>query len=409
MPLRLADRAVTLGRLSARPSLARLVVRDAAGLEEPLAPDSRHLAAVMVWLARAQDRSGCGGLSAGYSYKRGWLPPYPETTGYAIPTFLAWARASGRDEAADRAVRMGDWEMDIQLPDGGVPGGMGVSDEPVVFNTGQVIFGWLALHELTGRAAYLEAAVRAGDWLAAAQDEDGRWTCFTYQGVPHAYHARVAWALLELEARVRLGRHGRAAERQVAWVLSGAHPNGWLEHMAFHPREAAFTHTVAYTYRGLLEAARHLGGDLGRRSDLARRADRVVARAAHRLLRRFELSKPHPEGLPRYLPATLDADWRGDDTYSCLTGNLQIALIWMRLYARQGDARYLNAALKAIDQVKARQALGTGNADVRGAISGSHPLWGYYLRLAFPNWAAKFFADALMLQEELMAGLEAAP
>jgi len=403
MSLRLTDRAATLGRLSARPSLSRLVLRDAAGLEEPLVADGQHLAAVMAWLFRAQDRSGCGGLSAGYSYKRGWLPPYPETTGYAIPTFLAWSRASGGGEPAERAARMGDWEMEIQLPDGGVPGGMGVGEEPVVFNTGQVIFGWLALHQLTGQQAYLDAAVRAGDWLAAIQDEDGRWSRFVYRGVSHAYHTRVAWALLELEARAGLGRHGRAAERQVAQVLSTAHANGWLEEMAFHPREAAYTHTVAYTYRGLLEAAPHLEGELGCR------ADQVVARAAHRLLRRFELSKSHPEGLPRYPGATLDAQWRGDGSYSCLTGNLQIALIWMRLYAWRGDARYLNGALKAIDQVKARQALATGNADVRGAIPGSHPLWGYYLRLAFPNWAAKFFADALMLQEELMAALEVAP
>jgi len=355
----------------------------------------------MAWLARAQDRAGGAGLAAGYSYKRGWLPPYPETTGYAIPTFLAWARASGSGEAVDRARRMGAWELEIQRPEGGVPGGMGVGDEPVVFNTGQVLLGWLALHRATGEARWLEAAVRAGDWLAGVQEADGRWERYTYRGVPHAYHTRVAWALLELEARAELGRHGPAAARQVAWALTAARPNGWLEHMAFHPDEAAFTHTVAYTYRGLLEAAPHLSGDLGRR------AGAVAERAALHLLRRFELGKTHPEGLPVYPSATLDERWRGGDGYSCLTGNVQIALIWMRLYARQGDGRYLNAALKAVDQVKARQALGTGNADVRGAVPGSHPVWGYYLRLAFPNWAAKFFADALILQEELMGQLEA--
>lgn len=398
-----------------RPSLARLVWRDALGLEEPVLGDDRHLAGVMAWLARAQDQSGCGGLSAGYSYKSGWLPPYPETTGYAIPTFLAWSRAGSPGESGDaveRAVRMGDWELEIQLPGGGVPGGMGIGDEPVIFNTGQVIFGWLALHRATGRQDYLDAAVRAGDWLAAVQDDDGAWSRHTYRGVPHAYHTRVSWALLELAERADLSAPRRAAERQIVWTLSAAAPgngadgrraSGWLEHMAFHPAEAAFTHTIAYTYRGLLEAAAYLKGEL--RDE----ALQVVRRAAHRLLRRFELSKPHPEGLPRPLPATIGADWTGDDTYSCLTGNVQIALIWLRLYAVDGDVRYLNAALKAIDQAKARQALSTGNADVRGAIPGSQPLWGYYLRLAFPNWAAKFFADALLLQGELMADLETTP
>jgi len=406
--LRIRDRAATVGRLVSRPSLARLVWRDALGLEEPVLGDDQHLAGVMAWLARAQDQSGCGGLSAGYSYKRGWLPPYPETTGYAIPTFLSWSRLDGAGDAVERAVRMGDWELEIQLPDGGVPGGMGIGDEPVVFNTGQVIFGWLALHRATGRQDYLDAAVRAGDWLAAIQDDDGAWRRYVYRDVPHAYHTRVSWALLELAERAGLSAPRRAAERQIAWTLApsgidGPPAAGWLEHMAFHPAEAAYTHTVAYTYRGLLEAAAYLDGEL------RTGALQVARRAAHRLLRRFELSKPHAEGLPRPLPATVGPDWRGDETYSCLTGNVQIALIWLRLYAAEGDMRYLNAALKAIDQVKARQALSTGNADVRGAIPGSQPLWGYYLRLAFPNWAAKFFADALLLQGELMADFEATP
>lgn len=34
---------------------------------------------------------------------------------------------------------------------------------------------------------------------------------------------------------------------------------------------------------------------------------------------------------------------------------------------------------------------------VRGAIPGSAPMWGAYSRFEFPNWAAKFFADALMM------------
>ena len=38
---------------------------------------------------------------------------------------------------------------------------------------------------------------------------------------------------------------------------------------------------------------------------------------------------------------------------------------------------------------------------IKGAISGSYPIWGEYQRLAFPNWATKFFVDALLLEETL--------
>ena len=43
---------------------------------------------------------------------------------------------------------MADWEIDIQLPGGGVlAGALGDSDQPTVFNTGQVIFGWVRAFE----------------------------------------------------------------------------------------------------------------------------------------------------------------------------------------------------------------------------------------------------------------------
>ena len=36
------------------------------------------------------------------------------------------------------------------------------------------------------------------------------------------------------------------------------------------------------------------------------------------------------------------------------------------------------------------------NPDLRGAIPGPDPLWGWYNDGAMPNWAAKFFIDALL-------------
>jgi hypothetical protein len=33
---------------------------------------------------------------------------------------------------------------------------------------------------------------------------------------------------------------------------------------------------------------------------------------------------------------------------------------------------------------------------LRGAVAGSAPLWGDYMRMRYPNWAAKYHCDALM-------------
>ncbi len=36
------------------------------------------------------------------------------------------------------------------------------------------------------------------------------------------------------------------------------------------------------------------------------------------------------------------------------------------------------------------------DANLRGGIPGSDPIWGDYIPLALPNWAVKFYIDALL-------------
>lgn len=79
-------------------------------------------------------------------------PAYPETTGYIIPTFYRYAALTGDNDVRERARRMADWEIEIQHPSGGVlAGALGDSDQPTVFNTGQVLFGWVRAFEEEGR------------------------------------------------------------------------------------------------------------------------------------------------------------------------------------------------------------------------------------------------------------------
>ena len=125
--------------------------RDRAG-GHPLASDPReHLVAAIEWLVRAHDATPDGGVSRGYSVawnpyfqRRGWQPSYPETTGYLIPTFFDAAEDLRQADLRARAIRMTDWELEVQLSSGAVQGGVigeHVHPSPAVFNTGQVIFG----------------------------------------------------------------------------------------------------------------------------------------------------------------------------------------------------------------------------------------------------------------------------
>lgn len=397
---RLGGRLMPLVRAVSRPTHWSRLSRDLVGWTGRLRDDLVHARAAMQWLCRAQDAARGGGVSAGYYFADGWLPPYAETTGYIIETFLCYGRYSGDSEFLQRAERMGQWELEIQLPSGGVRGGIGLNELPVVFNTGQVIFGWINLYRETGKAVYLEAAKAAANYLLIFQDAEGTWTEDTLNHMPHAYHSRVAWALLEVYRATGIDAYRRSARANLLWVLKQARPNGWFDNAGFSHGQRPYTHTIAYTIRGLLESAAFFEDDLRDRLTVA------AGRAAEAIMMRFERGKSDPLGMPKLLPATLDEHWKTTDDYTCLTGNCQMAINWMKLYEQLGDIRYLNAAMKLLDQVKMTQSLNSPNPGIRGAIGGSFPLWGGYERLGYPNWAAKFFVDALLLQEGLLKELQ---
>lgn len=379
-------------RLLLLPAHWGVVRRDLFPLQSSQHPDTDHLQATIDWLCRAQDVADHGGVSAGYFCKRGWMHPYPETTGYIIPTFLCYAARQQDDLYLQRARRMGDWEIDIQLPTGAVRGGRGrIGDRPypIVFNTGQVLLGWTALYRTSREERFLGAAVRASDWLLQVQDDDGKWSSHTYMDVPHAYHTRVAWPLLEVHALTGEGKYRTAARRHVEWALNQANPDGWFAHIELAPGEDPPTHTIAYTLRGLLEISAHL-------EELRQPILEIVLRASDHLLQ--ALSDASPTGLP----ATFDATWRPTASGSCLTGNAQLAILWLELYRQQRDPRFANAAVSLLEGIKATQSLDARHPGIRGGIAGSTPIWGPYIPFAYPNWAAKFFADALMKKEAIL-------
>jgi hypothetical protein len=348
-------------------------------------PHANHLGATIDWLCRAQDvrnqKPDSGGVSAGWSFEDGWLPSYPETSGYIVETFIAAAKALGRPELVDRARRIVDWELSIQLPDGAFPGHFGEpGSQPVIFNTGQIMHGMLAGYCQLGRAECLESAVRAGDWLARHQDEDGCWRTFEHNGVPHTYNTRGTWALLATAVLAGERQLKDAAVRNLEWALAQQRPSGWFANNAFTPAQKPFTHTIAYAIRGLLECGLLLGSE--RYVDAAIKAARALATAQR------------DDG---WLAGTYGENWDAGASYCCLTGVAQMSINWTRIAEQPGMTELRHNARKAIAFLKGRQRLDDSDPIVRGAIAGSAPIWGRYAMFEFPNWAAKFFADALMM------------
>lgn len=371
-------------------------------LFNPRAPrtDEAHLRAAMEWLCRAQDVTGGGGVSAYFNMrKRQWAGPYRETTGYIIPTFLVYHRLSGDQDFRDRAVAMGEWEVAAQLPSGAVcepkndgtcqptPGTL--PDGIKVFNTGQVVLGLCALYDETRNDVFLRSACKAADWLVSVQDPDGGWSQFSNHGA-NGIDSRVAWALLEVFSRTQQGSYREAAVRKVEWVLKQQRPNGWFSRSSLWDPERPWTHAIAYTISGLLESIRFL-------PELNDRLMESVDRSSNALLQCLDRALHSNEFC--LLPCSFDQHWESKDWHSCLTGNAQIAIIWYRLAAMTGRQTLRDSADVLVNQVKGTQILHTLDPNVRGGVAGSYPVDVGYCCSRLVNWAAKFYADAIMLRQ----------
>jgi hypothetical protein len=250
----------------------------------------------------------------------------------------------------------------------------------VVFNTGQIMHGMLSGYLQLRRMDCLEAAARAGHWLARVQDPDGCWRRFEHNGVPHTYNTRASWALLATALIAGEATQKTAAIRNLEWALAQQRESGWFGSNAFVQDRAPFTHTIAYAIRGLLESGVLLGS--GRYIGAAAKAARALADA---------------QRADGRLAGTYDAGWTPRARYCCLTGVAQMGINWMRCAQAAGATELRGNARVALSFLKRNQRLNDRDEVARGSIAGSAPIWGAYSRFEFPNWAAKFFADALMM------------
>lgn len=352
------------------------------------------LRAAINWLCHAQDAYDDGGVARSYSLtynpwfrRQGWIPSYPETTGYIIPTVFDLARQSGREELFSRAVRMADWECDVQMANGAVQGGT-ICDPPTaaVFNTGQVIFGWVRAYQETGTEHFLASAVKAGEFLVAGQDADGSWrknlSNYASAKMPfYTYNTRTAWALLVLGDVTGNQKYRNAAINNVEFALGEQLPNGWFRNNCLNDPSRPLLHTIAYALRGVLE----VGIALKNSAYVS-----AVCKAADELL-----AKQRIDGS---LAGRFDDRWEPAAKFSCLTGNAQMGTIWGRLHQATGDAKYLRGLVKVNGFMRRIQWHGTGNPGLDGGISGSYPLHGEYGPFEVLNWAVKFFVDSLLLE-----------
>ncbi|MFM8314130.1 MAG: biotin synthase, partial [Deltaproteobacteria bacterium] len=260
--------------------------------------------------------------------------PYPEVTGYFIPSLLAW-------NEIDRAVSYGRWLLSCQHPEGcwGDPN----ENRPYAFDTGQIVKGLLALAKASETHEWDKEIRGACEWLISLIDESGE----PIAPDKKAWGDQVPLAVLlySFEAVKRAGEYFneptwvKRVEKSVDWFLRD-------------PKLTDFTH-LSHFHAYVLEALCDLG-----HYDRAREGMEKVAALQNK------------KGA---VPAFQDVKW------VCSTGLFQYAIVWYKL----GDNERGDRAFSYATQLQNKS----------GGWYGSYGWFAKYFPKAEIAWAVKYFLD----------------
>lgn len=387
------------GRLY-KPSHLNVLISDLRGKREKPKDNYTHCKAAVKWMLHAHESSQRGGVSFGYSFSWGWRWPYPETSGYIISSLLDFknffASSPTNKDVQTAAIEMANWLVNIQGPHGSYNEGLypinkgtiadkaSSSSKPTAFETAQAISGLTRIFQETGQQLYLDAAAKGCDWLVRTQSPDGSWIA-SYQCQPRSFDSYIAWPLAIMGCVSGRQSYTDSAMRNLEWCLTQQKPNGFFENCSHSLGQPPLTHGIGYAAQGLFETGLILG---------EAKYVRAAQTTAEALLDVYT-SKG-------FLAARFDDEWKSKDKFSCLTGDAQASLLWSKLYRQTGDVKFLTGARSMNDHLKSTQNLTSSNPGIKGGIKGSHPIHGLYITFQYPNWAAKFFIDALIAEEQAL-------
>jgi len=262
--------------------------------------------------------------------------PYPEVTGYFIPTLYNW----GERELARTCTR---WLLSIQLPEGGFPAPDGV---PYTFDTGQIMRGLCAaLNDLDG----IEAPLRkACDWVVAQVDSNGRLTTPSTELwsdiASDLIHVYVLPPLVQAGKLLGVAEYVETADFVLTYYKK-------QEQLVIFNR---LTHFHAYVMEALCELAE------------------------------LELAKLGMADVEKYqrrdgsIPAYPDVEW------ICSTGIAQYAIVWYTL----GKKQLADRAMHYLEKIQ----------NDSGGFYGSYGKGAKYIPRAEISWAVKYFLDAHLLK-----------
>lgn len=346
-------------------------------------PENLYASAAMAvdWLLNAQSHSPDGGFPT-LSMGKGFGSSYPETSGYILETLINWHCISPSVQLEQSIQKTVNWLLEIQHPDGGWQSGyVDQNKPPVVFNTAQVMRGLITMYKKNNDQVIADSLDKAAQWIVDVQESPGVWARHNYLGHARVYDTYVDAPLMRWGLERKNADVIEAANKNIRWVMKKQQSNGWFadaDNTIKHNHQPIL-HTIAYTVDGLLEFA-----ELSDEEDVFISGKITADILALRMI------------ADKRLPGRFDERWRGAEA-AIPTGYAQMVVAWRRIHDRVPQQK---TWLQAIDLTCAylmhMQWKDTDMPHLDGAVSGSYPFWGKYEPFRCPNWAVKYFIDAMM-------------
>ena len=195
------------------------------------------------------------------------------------------------------------------------------------------------------------------------------------------YYTHVAWPMLEVWKRTLNTSLRFAAERYLDMALGRKQPNGVISRWGLTMRVLPLL-TPWLMPSGGFRSTRLIGDydKYGRPMEL-----------------NIEFFHKKSELRNGRIPGEFSEDLNENNSYVCLTGNAQLAICILLMEREYNDLRIVNSAAKMVDYVGSVQSKSNFIKGICGGVAGSYPLWGRYMFIRYPNWAAKYYCDSLML------------
>lgn len=222
------------------------------------------------WLLGSGIQNNDGSINSWYDLEKNIYPYiYPETTGYAITSFLFINRQKPERLLVERAKMAADWLIKRNATH---ENSNNEKPEPrfiYAFDNGMILTGLMNIYEETKEKKYLEGAKKIADELLKMQKENGEFYAFYNKNTKElidsdekwstqsgSYHAKLAIGLLKAYEATKNDAYKEATEKICKAALKMQQQDGRF----ISCRKRGFTHIHPHLYsaEGFLYAGKEL-------------------------------------------------------------------------------------------------------------------------------------------------------